>query len=115
MFPNYEISLKDAEVDSEQGCQSASPALGMTASGENWFTGVSRFELRELNSGSKCDPEGKRCVQFKHIKFMLSIDILKNVLKQYFIFSLKMLLQNSWCLYNCDMWIMILELIIFKS
>ena len=49
----------------------------MTASGQNWFTGVSRFEFRELNSGSKCDPEGKRCVQFKHIKFMLSIDIFK--------------------------------------
>lgn len=95
MFPNYEISLKDVEVDHKQSGQLVSPELGMTPSGENWFTGVSRFELRELNSGSKCDPEGKRCVQFKHIKFMLSIDILKNVLKQYFIFSLKMLLQSS--------------------
>lgn len=75
MFPNYEISLKDAEVDRKQGGRSVSPVLGMTANGQNWFTGVSRFKLRELNSGSKCDPGGKRCVQFKHIKFMLSTDM----------------------------------------
>lgn len=38
MFPNYEISLKDVEVDHKQSGQLVSPELGMTPSGENWFT-----------------------------------------------------------------------------